>query len=289
MPSSPKPTSRKPVSIVLLLLVIAVAVLGWLQLRSPESAPPVAASAPPVPEVAAGSSVEPAIRHPVEALTPLLESQGVQEALTEMPPVVEPAPELGNSDLLMLSVLERLVGADGLGQFIVRDFVRRIVVTVDNLPGERLPLARSPVQLAPGNFLVSGDDAERHIAADNAARYAGYLTLAERIDSARLVAAYARLYPLFQAAYDELGYPDAYFNDRLVAVIDHMLAAPAVEGPIRMVQPKIRYQFAAPELEARSAGHKIMMRIGTDNAQRVKAKLAEIRGLLVGGGVPRQG
>jgi hypothetical protein len=40
------------------------------------------------------------------------------------------------------------------------------------------------------------------------------------------------------------------------------------------------YEFADPELEARSAGQKILMRIGNENAARVKAKLRELRGEL---------
>ena len=37
------------------------------------------------------------------------------------------------------------------------------------------------------------------------------------------------------------------------------------------------YQFADPELEARSAGQKIMIRMGSENAARIKAKLQEVR------------
>jgi hypothetical protein len=37
------------------------------------------------------------------------------------------------------------------------------------------------------------------------------------------------------------------------------------------------YQFADPELEARSAGQKILIRMGSENAARIKAKLQEVR------------
>jgi hypothetical protein len=96
---------------------------------------------------------------------------------------------------------------------------------------------------------------------------------------------YSSFYPLFQAAYVELGYPKGYFNDRLVAVIDHLLAAPTVDGPLRLTQPHIVYKFADPQLESASAGHKIMLRMGSQNALVVKAKLREIRAELVRGGV----
>ncbi|MEJ2700374.1 MAG: DUF3014 domain-containing protein, partial [Desulfuromonadales bacterium] len=59
--------------------------------------------------------------------------------------------------------------------------------------------------------------------------------------------------------------------------IDHLLAAPEVQGPIRVVRPSVRYKFADPDLEALSAGQKILIRMGPDNAAKVKAKLREIR------------
>jgi hypothetical protein len=39
----------------------------------------------------------------------------------------------------------------------------------------------------------------------------------------------------------------------------------------------VLYQYADPELESRSAGQKIMMRMGGENEAKVKAKLKEIR------------
>jgi hypothetical protein len=67
-----------------------------------------------------------------------------------------------------------------------------------------------------------------------------------------------------------------------VEAIDDMLAAPELEGPVALVQPKVMYKFADPELESLSAGRKIMIRIGTDNARRLKAKLREMRQVLAG-------
>jgi len=98
-----------------------------------------------------------------------------------------------------------------------------------------------------------------------------------------MVAVYRRFYPLFQQAYVELGYPKGYFNDRLVEVVDHLLAAPEIDGSIALVQPRVLYQFADPELEARSAGHKILLRMGPENAAQVKAKLRAIRSELTRG------
>jgi hypothetical protein len=133
------------------------------------------------------------------------------------------------------------------------------------------------LQPVPGAFEVVREGEAITVAAGNAARYAPYVQALERIDAKQLAGVYLRFYPLFQKAYEELGYPKAYFNDRLVASIDHLLAAPEPSAPPRLTQPKVLYEFEDPQLEALSAGHKAMLRLGTDNARRVKAKLRALR------------
>ena len=85
------------------------------------------------------------------------------------------------------------------------------------------------------------------------------------------------MYPLFQQSYRDLGYPKGYFNDRLIAAMDDLLATPEPKAPLQLTQDKVLYQFADPDLERRSAGQKVMLRIGTENARAVKAKLREFR------------
>ena len=71
------------------------------------------------------------------------------------------------------------------------------------------------------------------IAPDNGAALRAVRAVRRIGRHARAVALYARLYPLFQQAYEELGYPGRYFNDRLVEVIDDLLATPEPTGPVR--------------------------------------------------------
>lgn len=248
------------IGVVLLLLAAAG---YWFFQRQPEPlAPPL--DVPP-PLVQAPAAVPPAapsaeIRHTIEPLP------------------AEPLPELGASDKLVAGALAEVFGARPFAQFFnVENVVRRIVVTVDNLPRARLPKSLMPVKPPAGAFGVSGQGATLAISPENAARYTVYVRLAEGVDNARLLAVYRRLYPLFQRAYDELGYSGAYFNDRLVAVIDHLLAAAPARAPILLVQPKVFYEFADPEQESLSAGQKLLLRMGNDNAQRVKNKLRELR------------
>src|ERR1700734_3603000 len=92
-----------------------------------------------------------------------------------------------------------------------------------------------------------------------------------KLDAKQLGALYIHYYPLFQQSYQNLGYPNGYFNDRLVTTIDHLLTTPDVTGDIVLVRPNVMYQFADPNLEDLSAGQKVLLRMGPANAAIVKA------------------
>ena len=139
-----------------------------------------------------------------------------------------------------------------------------------------------PVKRTGPKFLAIGEEEDIFLNPKSFHRYTPYVRLAEAVETKKLVTGYTQLYPLFQQAYEDLGYPQGYFNDRLIEAIDNLLAAPDIKGPVKLVRPKVVYQFADPELEARSAGQKILIRMGSDNAGRVKAKLQEIRRELTG-------
>jgi hypothetical protein len=161
------------------------------------------------------------------------------------------------------------------------ELIRRIVATVDNLPRETAPRRVMPVQPVPGAMAVVPTGEQYAIAATNAQRYAPYVRVFESIDARALVHRYVASYPLFQKAYEELGFPGRHFNDRLILALDNMIAAPELSEPPALVRPKILYQFADEDLESRSAGQKIMIRMGPENAAKVKAKLREIRRELI--------
>lgn len=188
-----------------------------------------------------------------------------------------PLPALSDSDA---AVQESLAGTFGrsIEQFLVpKDIVRHVVATADNLTRKKTAVQLWPVKPTGGQLAVSGADTQVTLSNDNFARYEPIMKIVKNTDAKQLAAIYKHFYPLFQQAYVELGYPDGYFNNRLVAVIDHLLETPEVTGPIKLVQPGVFYQFADPALEDRSAGQKLLIRMGSDNAAAIKIKLRELR------------
>ena len=260
--------------VVLIALIAAGGWWYWSQRAEPPPSRPTVVSPPP-PE-------SPAPAPQVAASGP----QNPVDALAE-PDAVLPA--LGEADAAVTSALTELLGAKRVASFLnVDGFVRRAVATVDNLPRPQAASRMWPVQPSPERFLVQGTGEQQVIGAGNAARYAAFTGFVEAVDAERAATVYARLYPLFQQAYEELGYPGRYFNDRLVAVIDHLLAAPEPAGPIAVrltevrgefadTRPWTRYEFADPTLESLSSGQKMMVRVGLSNEKRLKAKLRTFR------------
>jgi hypothetical protein len=247
------------VAAVATILVVAAAYLFWPQ--SQPAPAPVQVQAPP-PTPAPPPPVTPEVRH-----------------LIEPPPAVAvPLPALADSDKFIIDAMAKLVGNKSLVKLFHADlFIRNFVATIDNLPTRRAPMKVMPVEHAAGKFVTVGPEDDLAISPSNAARYTPYVRIATAVDSRRLVALYVRLYPLFQQAYEELGYPNKYFNDRLIVVLDDLLAAPVIREPVRLVQPNVYFQYADPDLEARSIGQRILMRLGSKNELSVKAKLGEIR------------
>lgn len=262
--------------LAVLLALVAIAALAyylWQQNRSREAAQPPATAAP---------ASTPAAEAPAAVENPIEQARGSAPASIEQ----KPLPALMVSDTTMQNALTDLFGPGVLGKVFYDDaIVHRFVTTVDNLPRKTLPLRYVPVKPTGGTFATTGSDQALTISADNAARYAPYVHIATAVDAKTLVGAYVHFYPLLQQDYRALGYPKGYFNDRLVQAIDDMLAAPDVTTPPSLIQPKVLYLYSDPDLESRSAGQKIMMRMGSENEAAMKAKLREVRALLTGPGV----
>lgn len=255
---------KSPITWIVVVLVLLAAGAGYYFWTQDSRRPPLPVSAPPAP------APLPQARAP---LFPVPEA-----------PAEKPLPALRDSDPAMLEGLRALLGPQSLANFInPESLVRHIVVTIDNLPRQTFAAQMSPVKAPGGQLRTAGKGEELVISPQNSARYVPYVKVAEAVDTKKAVALYTRFYPLFQQAYVDLGFPDAYFNDRLVAVIDHLLETPDVKGPIKLVVAHVLPEFADPGLQERSQGQKLLLRMGPENAARVKAKLRALRQELTAG------
>jgi hypothetical protein len=274
-----RPDRTIAILLVLAALVVASVLVLWLWSTASERQP-----APPAPVTQAPPAQEQAPVPQPPASAPVQ----YPVAAEEQPLQAEEIP----------AALGGLLGTKAAATFLQTDnFARRFAATVDSLGREHSPSRTWPVLPPPGHFLVEERPDGTVIAPENAARYTPLVLLAGTIDIPAAVHLYRRMYPLLQQAYRELGFGERYLNDRVVEVVDLLLATPEppesprvdllpVKGPVPSLQPWVRYQFVDPSLESLGAGQKILVRVGPVNQRRLKTMLAALRKELTAPAVP---
>jgi hypothetical protein len=264
---APRRQRRYVSSVAVPAVVIASVAAGWFWLSRPDLPPDVtpAGNLPP----------------------PTQEAPQVQQNPTSTP---LPAPD---SELVQASgitdALVSLLGSEAVLRFLAtKDFPRRTVATLDSLGRDHAPVAAWPVLPAPDRFLVDHAGGSQFISEKNSLRYKPFVAFVAAVDAARAVDLYRRMYPLLNQAYRELGLSRQSLNDRVLEVIDLLLATPEpstrlevsltqVKGPIPSANPWTRYEFADRNLQQLPAGQKILLRVGPENRKQLKEKLRELR------------
>ena len=261
-------TSDKPIVWGAGAAVIALAAaLYWYGYRNHHPEPAPVTSAPVV-----ASQPEPALASAPVIEHPLPESSA---------PAPLPAAVDHSDEALLKSISTLPNGAAITQQLVPENIIRHLVAAVDNLPKKKLAANLRPFQPTPGQFLSSAAGGQLTISPDNYARYQRFVDMVKGVDADKAAGIYFQFYPLFQSAFDDLGYADGYFNDRVVQLIDHLLATPDLTAPPALVQPNVLYLYADPALEALSTGQKTLIRMGPDNEAVIKGKLRELKTVLL--------
>jgi hypothetical protein len=263
---------KKAIPYVLLLILFGGA--AWYSLMKPTK--PVDELPPPVTApVETDTQVQAPTESGTEVIYPELEPEPV------IPP--EPLPVLNESDPEIKQALADITGADALAQYLVTDqVISRVVASIDSLTSRQVPVHINPILPAREAFQVDEEGESFVLSERNFARYDGYVTLLKNMDTGLLTTFYRRYSPLFQQAWEENGGLGS-FKDRMIEVIDDLLGTPDVTGPVYLTKPEAVYLFENPELEAMTAGQKVLVRMGSANAEVVKEKLVEIREALKAG------
>jgi Protein of unknown function (DUF3014) len=257
---------NKPMVAAAVAVVVLVGAVGFYFHSHRTQLPSVPAEPAPV-----ASESSTGIAHPVP---------GVNQAGT----AAAPLPALNDSDATLLDSLAQLSSTAAVKDYLQPEgVVRHLVVTIDNLPRQKVAVEKRPTTAVPGAFAATGDELHATLDKRNFDRYKPMVAVIHDMDMQKLAAVYTHFYPLFQQSYQDLGYPNGYFNDRLVQVIDVMLATPQPTGPVELVRPNVMYTFADPALEARPAGQKLLIRMGPENAAVIKEKLTQLRSIVATG------
>src|SRR6202044_653250 len=161
---------NKPiVGVGVLVFVLAATGVYFLRTRSqplPAAPSPAAATAPGAPE--------PGIAHPLPA--------GAGN-----PAAAGPLPELADSDAPLRDALGQIGSADAVKDFLVpQDLIRKIVVTIDNLPRQKVAVDKRPTNPVGGAFLAEGDELHATLDERNFERYKPMIAVVKRLDAQQL-------------------------------------------------------------------------------------------------------
>jgi PAS domain-containing protein len=247
---------QRPVAIAAAILVVAVALLLWMWF---------------------GTAQEPAPSEPLPApaeAAPALESVP-DGSMPVALPALEDSDDLVGDELVSLGVPRPLIGLVETEQM-----VRALVAATDAVAVGRSPRGQLGFLEPDGYFDVAERGDTLVIAIDTFRRYDAVGAAIDGLDVERVVDSYLRLEPLADAAYSELGMPGP-FRTRLLAALEHLIAAPLIPDPVAVLDAINRYRFADPELEALSGAQKHLLRTGPQNQEKIQAQMRRLRDALL--------
>lgn len=273
-----------------LAIIAAIAVIGLLFLvylaatyeapegmRTVELEQPIPRAPEPVQRVIEAQPVVPEAAEPVEVAPPV-------EVVREPVPVPEPAevvalPSLNTSDSFLLSRISTFEIGERLVDIVVPEqLVRQFVVFTENVAQGSLPQLDYPVRRLPQSMAVKEIDENLYeMEPSSYNRYNSMVDTLAAMNPEQALALYEVVKPLLQEAYGEIGYRGRDFDEALEGAIDTVINARTVEGPFQLVKPKVMYVYADADIESMSPVEKQLLRMGPENAAKLKAALARFK------------
>ena len=266
-----KPNAAKLPLLIVVLAAIAVAI-WFISSKKPDPQPGADIEKPAVQPFPSAVESAPDIPH--------VEPEPEQELSDEEP---QPSlPPLETSDEYAREALAPLSGSDDYAQWLGSDnLLQKAVAFVDGLSRGNVLRKGLPVAAPEGSFKVVREEDRIWMDESNYARYDSLTAAFTSISPQALAKAFHQLRPLLEMAYEELGHPGDRMDNSIIAAIDQVLATPDVTMPLALKSESVAYKFADPALESLPATQKQLLRMGPDNAAKIKAHLREIREALL--------
>jgi hypothetical protein len=271
-----------------LIGLVFVAILAFLLPGSPDPEPaPVVEQPVPVPVPEIRTITEPPAPPEPPVPPPAAEPVVVEapEPVTPESPAVEPVvlPSLNNSDRF---VRDEITGMDNgsplLNLMSSQEIVRKFVTATENVSRGFYPTQNLPLNMLDSPVVVQSIGEDRYLLSPASYdRYTPLVNAVVNMEATQGVQLYRKIMPLVNRAFGELGLPNRDFDQVLLSAIDNIINARTAEGPYELIRPNVNYKFADPAIENLREVEKLLLRMGPDNASRLKAKLVILRRQLV--------
>ena len=248
-------------------------------IKTPSKITPSLANTSPQEITAVIEETEPVAITPITPIAPI--TPQVEKEIEKKEKSTPPLPSLDNSDTLAVTSALTLSGVPEYPSLLIEEeLIRNFVVFVDNFSRGDLVSQFSPIKKPDEKFSIDTRDQKMFINTQSYTRYNIYTEIINSINVKFAITQYRTLKPLFDAAYQEIGYPDSAFEESLNNAIEIVLDTPIINRPIELVTPSVMYKFADPQLEALADAQKLLIRMGPDNLLELQAKLQQFQNAL---------
>ena len=254
--------------ILVLLLVIAGGVVLLTGIWPPEEEPaPTVTAPPPAPP-------------PAPVITEL-EEPAVEPPPPPPAPVEEPLPRLEESDDAVRDAVGDIpLGTAGQQYLVPGNIIERSASLIYLMAQGDVPYKLLPVSRPKAAFPISDDGTQ--VVTDPAGfeRYDALTQWLQSLDLKSLLSSLEWFIPLFREAWSYYGEDPAAFDMAVVMTLDLVIATPEVDlSEARLIRKEAVWIFEDPAIEGLAPIQKQVLRMGTENAEIVKAKATEARGL----------
>ena len=278
---------QPPYLIYAVILVVILAAVVWLILipdnKEPVQQPtqPVVKAAPVIVEevepVVEEVMPEPELTEP--EITTMVDSEFVEPEESEV--VVEPVVEVAKDDNWVMTQISNMIPSSSVAELVIeQDLISNFVVFVDNASRGEMVAQFSPLEVPEGKFMVEeteGDLLTYELNENSFSRYDAYAELLLSLPVEKSIEVYKELTPAIDSAHMELGYEAGTFDRKLKRALDYLIDAPLISADAKLVAPSAMFKYAEPELEDLLAIQKLLLRMGPDNQQKIRAKLIELK------------
>lgn len=285
----------QPIYVIIAGIIIAIITIAFLMssnsseepVQQPEKLEPQVVEVPTV-EVSQPVIIESDI--PEQLPEPEPEPEPVIEITSEEPEVIEEElaeedqlPSLAESDnWLKQQMLDMVIDLSASELLMNSDLISNFVVFVDNAAQGDLATKFSPLKEPNDSFKAvvidsSAKELEYQLDEANFHRYDLHARFIESFSGQQSLDFYTKVKPIINEAYQQLGYEEDDFDDKLVTTIDLLLATPPAETSTTLVTPSAMYEYKNSDLESLYPIQKLLVRMGPTNQQKVQNALRRFK------------
>ncbi|PKG78966.1 DUF3014 domain-containing protein [Shewanella sp. Actino-trap-3] len=274
------PASEKPGSNKMLIAIAVIALLGassyfYFTSDDTDEFEPVVITPVELPESVPETPIE---QTPIEEPESIATTDDVVPTGESAAATIEPLPTLDESDDFVEAKTLAIANGMKIAPMILKkDIARQFVVFVDNLAQGNMVRKASPLKGPDTKFTVSEITNKIYLNPDSYHRYDLYANFIEELSDKDLISTYNELKPLFTEAFTELGYSNIDFDTRMQQVFSMVADAPIIEDPIELSSISVNYKFVDPNLEALPNAQKLLIRMGPENARKIKAAVKKLQ------------